>query len=186
MMSRFETCLTGFTWRIENDGQPGHLDPNDPGGLTSWGMTYRTYCGWLKNTNQPIISQKQFVALPRTAFYPTYTNEFWIAVMADHLPIGLDLMVFDFAIVGGTHGSVAALQRCLNISHDGVLGPVTEHAILQNAAQISFDEFHSYQVADYKTRAGYDYWGGGWVRRANDALKQAKLDQIPISSVPAV
>ena len=42
MSGKFSAALS-FAWRPENDGQPYHVDGNDPGGGTAWAVTEATW-----------------------------------------------------------------------------------------------------------------------------------------------
>lgn len=176
MTSRFLTCLTGFTWRPENDGQPPHTTSGDAGALTSWGMTYTTYCAAQNALGKPSPSQAQFIAFPKETFIPIYQTNFWNAVVADSLPVGLDLMVWDFGVVAGPHRAIEALQSCLGLISDGEFGPRTTSAVADRAAVIDFSVYLSHQLAFYKACAAYPVDGRGWTRRAQDALTQARQD----------
>ncbi len=179
--SRFLTCLENFTWLPSNDGQPYHDDPNDPGGATSWGVTYTTYCSWLLNNNLPAIDLTQFASLPNTAFIPVYQNAFWDAVDANQLSIGLDLLVFDCSVVTGVSTAVRILQDCLRITADGILGPQTRRAITENANSINLEDYVMRQKTYFASCVDYPLYGRGWFRRVNDALTQAITDQTTAS-----
>ena len=177
MSTRFETCLTGFVWRPENDGQPPHTDPGDTGGLTSWGMTYSTFSEWRSIKKLPYINIPDFNKLNRVAFYDCYKDLFWNKVCGDLLPIGLDLLVFDFAVLSGGKHAVEELQKCLGgIGVDGDAGTETQTAIKDRASRVSFDVYHSAQMAYFRNCSTWNLFHNGWTRRSNDALSQAKLD----------
>ena len=66
----FPTALS-FIWRPDNDGQPFHDTPHDPGGATNWGVTYSTWTGWQQLHKLP-VSMDAFKALGKDDFQPLY------------------------------------------------------------------------------------------------------------------
>lgn len=175
---RFVHCLTNFTWRSENDGQPAHSVPGDLGGLTSWGMTYLEYCRVQKLNNTHVPTPKEFTSLSRNTFIPIYKTEFWDTVYGSGLPVGLDLMVFDMAVLSSPRQSIKILQKSFGIEADGVLGPQTKATIDDRGITLELSVFFTNQMDYFKTCVNYDVDGNGWKRRALDALTQAKLDHL--------
>ena len=74
----FPTALS-FIWRPDNDGQPFHDTPHDPGGATNWGVTYSTWTGWQQLHKLP-VSMDAFKALGKDDFQPLYRAQFWNSI----------------------------------------------------------------------------------------------------------
>jgi lysozyme family protein len=118
----FERCLA-VTWSPQDDGQPFHDTGGDPGGDTAWGITLLTMSHYLGRQATPDDLRSMTLAT-RTAIYATM---YW--PQASGLPIGADLMVFDFGVVDGPATSAKMFQKAV----DGWIGPKT----LALAAKIS-------------------------------------------------
>lgn len=63
-----------------------------------------------------------------------YRMRYWLPAACDHLPDGLDLVVFDAAVNSGVSQSVRWLQRSVGAQEDGLLGAATIAAV-QRAVQ---------------------------------------------------
>jgi lysozyme family protein len=127
--STFERCLA-VTWSPQDDGQPFHDTAGDPGGDTAWGITLLTLSHYLGRQATPDDLRSMTLAT-RTAIYATM---YW--PQAASLPIGADLMVFDFGVVDGPATSAKMFQKAVGLSGDDVdgwIGPKT----LALAAKIS-------------------------------------------------
>lgn len=125
-MSAFTDAMA-FNWRPEFDGQGPHVTPKDPGGATSWGMTYGTWKAWQAIHGQP-ADLTIFMHATRESFLPIFQAWFWNAMQADNLPIGVSLSVFDDAIVAGAHSAAVRLQAVVQVRQDGMVGPLTINA----------------------------------------------------------
>lgn len=178
MNPRFTLCLTAFVWRANNDGQSAHIDNGDTGGLTSWGMTYGTYSDYLAQQHAASITPAAFRLLPREVFIPCYKAEFWDKVAGDLLPVGLDLMVFDMAVLASSYHAIEVLQGCVDTPVDGGMGPATKAAIALNGKSASLQHFNILQMAYFRKCRTWPLFHNGWTRRATDALVQAQKDQI--------
>lgn len=91
--------------------------PNDPGGETKYGISKRSY---------PHLDIKN---LTLTQAYQIYWDDFWTRMACDHMPIGLDRFVFDFAVNSGTPTVARKLQMAVGTLADGKVGPKTIAAI---------------------------------------------------------
>ncbi|HQT38901.1 MAG TPA: glycosyl hydrolase 108 family protein [Acidocella sp.] len=125
-MNNFFRALE-FTWRPENDGQPYHITPGDPGGATAWAVTQETWNVWAGQ----IGLSRDLKEATKTQLEDCLLNLFWIPCGAPKLPTGVDLMVFDFCVTSGQGNAVRELQRCVGVADDGDVGPVTLAAAYQ-------------------------------------------------------
>ena len=85
----------------------GYVDrPKDPGGATNMGVTKQTYEDWvgkvvtkerIKNLTEADVTQSQ--------------KELLTAIMADDIPAGLDLCVFDMCVNAGRHRATKFPQQ---------------------------------------------------------------------------
>lgn len=105
-------------------------DLADPGGETNYGITRRVYEGWRADHGLPLRSVK---AITPDEIASIYDARYWDAVRGDALNDGYDanvaLQVFDFAVNAGPKQAILSLQRILQVTEDGILGPQTLMAL---------------------------------------------------------
>lgn len=131
--------------------------PDDPGGKTRYGITEavaRT-AGYKGDMRE----------LPLDLAKRIYKNEFWDAVRADELPIGLRYLMFDAAVNSGVGQAIKWLQRTVGVVDDGIFGPKTMAAV----NNLSADTLRMRLLAQrLRFMAGLPQWqafGRGWARR---------------------
>ena len=91
--------------------------PKDPCGETNMGVTKRVY--------EDFGGTKDMKDLTHEDVEPIYKKNYWDRVKGDDLPEGLDLMIFDFAVNAGTGRAAKFIQRLVNTTVDGGIGPNT-------------------------------------------------------------
>ncbi len=88
--------------------------PSDPGGETKYGISKRSY---------PLLDIKN---LTEERAIEIYYNDFWKRLRCDEIADeNLALHVFDFAVNAGRGRAVKMLQKMLDTSVDGIIGPHT-------------------------------------------------------------
>ena len=144
---------------LEEEG--GLVDnPNDPGGLTNYGISRRSY---------PNVDIR---ALTAEAAAAIYARDFWPACGADKLPWPLCLFVFDHAVNAGSAAAIKCLQRALRVSADGQLGPITLGAVERANLRALCRQFNVERCRYYVSLGGFPTFGVGWLGRvASVALK---------------
>ena len=154
-------CLD-FTFREEG----GFVDnPSDPGGATNLGITLDKLRDW---RGDPDLGLAAIKALGRDEASAIYAADYWNPVRGDDLPVGLDLLVFDFAVTSQVVNSSRLLQTQLGVRSDGWIGDVTleaahgaagynEHALLLDLAA-KLGVFYVHLKA-------YPTFGRGWMAR---------------------
>ncbi len=170
-MSAFDDAMA-FNWRPENDGQGFHDDPRDPGGATSWGVTFATWTAWQALHRAP-ADLETFRALPATAFLPLYHTLFWTAVQGDSLPPGVSLSVFDAAVGSAPAHAARFLQAVVGTVQDGMIGPVTLAAARALVPAQVITCLCEEREAYYARLPTFRIYGRGWNRRAEDCQKLA-------------
>lgn len=91
-------------------------NPADPGGLTNWGISSRSY---------PSVDIRN---LTRDGAAEIYKRDYWDAVHGDELPGPLAIAVFDSAVNQGAGTARRLLQIALGVDADGIIGPRTVKA----------------------------------------------------------
>lgn len=94
----------------------------DPGGETNFGISKRSY---------PNVDIRN---LTRTQAEDIYRADYWHKVRGDDLPAGIDLVAMDGSVNSGVSRGSKWLQRALDVTADGAIGPVTIAAAKESDA----------------------------------------------------
>lgn len=136
-------------------GHEGGLvdDPNDPGGLTKYGISQRAY---------PNVDIK---ALTLDDAKAIYRRDYWVTINADQLPAGIRFDLFDVAVNSGVRQAVKLLQRALGIADDGSFGPRTLAAV-QSADPVRLAvRLSAHRLMFMTDLKNWPNHGRGWARR---------------------
>ena len=144
--------------------------PKDPGGETNMGVTKRVY--------EEHGGTKDMKELTHEDVNPIYKKGYWDKVKGDYLPDGLDLMIFDFAVNAGPGRAAKFIQRLVNTTVDGGIGPNTLKCINDHVEEYgvntTIDQYQSARHNYYQSLSTFDTFGKGWTRRVNEVTKEAK------------
>ncbi len=164
---RFAACLD-IVLRFEGGFSD---DPRDPGGATNLGITRETLAHWRKVTPWQDLPVSAVKALGRPEASDIYRALYWTPCVADALPPGLDLALFDFAVNSGPDRAIRMLQQEIGVMSDGLLGPKTLEAIKQ---RIAISGVAGLIIALCNGRLGFlqrlaitATFGAGWSRRVD-------------------
>lgn len=135
-------------------------NPLDPGGLTKYGISQRSYPGL------------DIRALTPEAAAAIYARDFWPACGADKLPWPLCLFIFDHAVNAGSSSAIRCLQRAARVTADGKLGPATLGAAQRADLRLLCRQFNVERCRYYLRLSSFPTFGLGWIGRvASVALK---------------
>ena len=144
--------------------------PSDPGGRTNLGVTQRVWENYVGHQ----VDEQAMRSLTKEVVAPLYRKQYWDAVQGDKLPCGADYLAFDFAVNAGAFRSIKTIQRALNITADGIIGPVTIKAIQETNAEEFIDNFTDAKESFYKSLANFQTFGRGWFNRSAKSKKAAE------------
>ena len=170
---RFGTCLK-FTWQTDNDGQPLHVTPGDRGGATAWGVTFASFAAWRTSQGHPYPVVADLGAASRVELATITRANYWNAVQGDHLPVGVDLLVYDFGFGSGPGRAVELLQQLVGSLQDGQLGPKTLAAVLAFDRKTLIRDYGMMCDSFYRSLDDYSLFGHGWSRRNSERLAIAE------------
>ena len=142
----------------------------DPGGRTNLGVTQRV---WEDYVGHP-VDEAEMRSLTKELVAPLYRKEYWDAVHGDKLPCGADYLAFDFAVNAGAFRCVKTIQRALNITADGIIGPVTIKAIQDTNAEDFINSFSKAKESFYRSLTTFPTFGKGWFNRVAESKKTAE------------
>lgn len=153
----FERALA-LTLRFEG-GFVNH--PKDPGGATNMGITRATLADW---RGRP-VSVADVRNLKRADAVAIYRRTFWDQIGGDRLPLGIDAVVFDYAVNSGISAASRALQASLGQTADGIVGPATVAAAHRaDAARVIVDVMARRRGFLRRLRI-FSTFGRGWLAR---------------------
>lgn len=170
-----------FVERPDNDGQPCHVTPNDPGKATAWGVTFATWSAWQRmHGATPTLAAFQALTMADTS--PLYRALFWNACQCGSLAPGVGLMVFDAAVGSAPLHAARWLQSVVGVPQDGAIGPQTIAAAGRMPAARIINALATTRESFYASLPTFRYFGNGWDRRAEDCRRLA-LSMVAKSSV---
>ena len=142
----------------------------DPGGETNLGVTKRVY--------EDFGGEKEMKDLTKEDVEPIYKKNYWDRVKGDDLPEGLDLCIFDFAVNAGPGRAAKFIQRLVNTTVDGGIGPNTLGKIKEYVDHYGINQtIESYALMRqnyYESLSAFDTFGKGWTRRVSEVTEKAK------------
>lgn len=152
-----------FDRLMGNEG--GLVDsPADPGGLTKWGISKRSY---------PSLDIRN---LTREQAKLIYFSDFWTAAGMDKIPGALAFQVFDAAVNHGIQTAVRMMQRAAGVADDGHAGPVTLAAVNAKPLSEMLMLFLAERLLFWTALSTWPTFGKGWARRAATDLRYAAQD----------
>jgi lysozyme family protein len=151
---------TAFTKLMIHEG--GTVDnPRDPGGLTRFGISKRSYPHLAIDT------------LTEWDAKQIYSRDFWGMVQAEALPDAVRFSVFDGAVNSGPAQSIKWLQRAVGVTADGVIGPVTKAAFETLNGDSINARYNGYRLEFMAGLPNWENASKGWARRIATNLKES-------------
>jgi lysozyme family protein len=136
-------------------GHEGGLSDHaaDPGGLTNWGISQRSYPG------------EDIRAMTMNRAREIYLRDFWGPAGCDMVPAGVAFDLFDLAVNSGVKTSIKMLQRATGETQDGILGPLTLQAAQSMPAARLRARLNGHRLAMMADLPTWPSFGRGWARR---------------------
>ena len=159
----------GFTSNIQSyvlASEGGYVNhPRDPGKATNMGITIATLRAWrgTKVTNEDVRNLTQAEALA------IYKAQYWDTVRADLLPLGLDYLTFDCAVISGSVFVFFVFQRTVDGDGEGVIGQKTlskiKEYITAKCIQALLNAYATRRWNFVQGLSTFSTFGNGWRRR---------------------
>jgi lysozyme family protein len=159
-----------FVWRPENDGQALHTDTNDYGGATSMGVTHTT---WAAAVEHGLVADVPLAEASQDDLALVLKTNFWNAAGCDRLAVGVDMAVFNLAMVGGPGRAARVLQSTVGAVVDGQVGPRTLAAAAKMSSDSLIRSFTASEETFYASIPSARFFLKGWDRRAEDCRTEA-------------
>ena len=166
-MQNFEKSLA-LTLKYEG----GFVDnPFDRGGATNMGITLAT----LSNYRGYTATKLDVKRLTQTEASAIYLKLYWEPLLAQRLPAGVDMFMFDYAVNSGPARAVKALQSSLGLPPDGNVKVSTLQAALRQDQATLIRALASKRLGFLQQLRSFQQFGRGWKTRV-EAVTAASLD----------
>jgi len=143
--------------------------PSDPGGRTNLGVTQATWENWVGRKSD----EAEMRGLTPEKVEPMYKKKYWDAVRGDELPMGLDYLMFDFAVNAGAGRAIKTLQSAVGVMPDGGFGPITMAAVQAVDPVKLIERFSQAKEDFYRSLTTFSTFGTGWLNRVADVKQHA-------------
>ena len=157
-----------FELMLKSEG--GYVNnPADPGGMTNLGVTKATWENWVGRESD----EAEMRGLTPEKVEPLYKKKYFDAVRGDELPVGLDYLMFDFAVNAGAGRSIKTLQTAVGVTPDGGFGPMTMAAVQAVDPVELIERFSQAKEDFYRSLITFSTFGKGWLNRVADVKQHA-------------
>lgn len=164
-------------------------NPNDPGGLTNYGITQGTFAAWLASQG---LQSRSVRGITRDEIYRIYDTRYWrdskCASFADTHP-RLALAHMDAAVNHGIGQAAKFLQRAVHAKDDGVIGPMTLTAIRESDEPTAIGRYLTQRAAFYRMlverRPQSKEFLYGWLARLRHVAKACSVPITPEFAKPS-
>ena len=157
-----------FELMLKSEG--GYVNnPADPGGMTNLGVTKATWENWVGRESD----EAEMRSLTPEKVEPLYKKKFFDAVRGDELPVGLDYLLFDFAVNAGAGRAIKTLQSAVGVTPDGGFGPMTMAAVQAIDPKELIERFSQAKEDFYRSLPTFATFGRGWLNRVADVKLKA-------------
>ena len=157
-----------FELMLKSEG--GYVNnPADPGGMTNLGVTKATWENWVGRESD----EAEMRGLTPEKVEPLYKKKFFDAVRGDELPVGLDYLMFDFAVNAGAGRAIKTLQSSVKVTPDGGFGPMTMAAVQAVDPVELIERFSQAKEDFYRSLNTFATFGKGWLNRVADVKQKA-------------
>ena len=143
--------------------------PSDPGGMTNLGVTKATWENWVGRESD----EAEMRGLTPEKVEPLYKKKYFDAVRGDELPMGLDYLMFDFAVNAGAGRAIKTLQTAVGVMPDGGFGPMTMAAVQAVDPVELIERFSQAKEDFYRSLTTFATFGKGWLNRVADVKVKA-------------
>ena len=145
--------------------------PRDPGGMTNLGVTKATWESWVGRE----VDEAEMRGLTADKVEPLYKERYFDAVRGDELPMGLDYLMFDFAVNAGAGRAIKILQTAVGVTPDGGFGPMTMAAVQAVDPVELIERFSQAKEDFYRSLTTFATFGKGWLNRVSNVKQHATL-----------
>jgi lysozyme family protein len=139
--------------------------------MTNLGVTKETWESWVGRE----VDEAEMRGLTPENVEHLYKERYWDATRGDELPMGLDYLMFDFAVNAGAGRAIKLLQTAVAVTPDGQFGPITMAAVQSIDPVTLIERFSAEKVVFYRGLITFATFGTGWLNRVADVKQHATL-----------
>jgi lysozyme family protein len=150
-------------------------DPDDLGGATNKGVTYRTYKLYCKRNGKPVPTIEDLKHITDEEFSDVLKSMYWDACRADKIESqSVANAIVDWAWHSGTITAVKEVQKVLGVQADGIIGNITLAAINSKSPLPLFGSIQQARIAYLEricnARPANKKFVRGWMNRVKSLL----------------
>jgi lysozyme family protein/peptidoglycan hydrolase-like protein with peptidoglycan-binding domain len=145
-------------------------DPGDPAGVSQFGIKIGTLRDWRHDDGLTVEDVKK---LGRDEACEIYRTRYWNVLRCDDLPLGVDLVAFDFGVNAGTGRSAKMLQQVVGAADDGSIGDATLAATKAMPAKDVIKEMSNRRLDYYR-----DLPNANLLRNRTAAVEKTAMEMI--------
>ena len=145
-------------------------DPGDPAGATQFGIKIGTLRDWRHDDG---LTAEDVKKLGRDEACEIYRTRYWNVLRCDDLPLGVDLVAFDFGVNAGTGRSAKMLQQVVGAADDSSIGDATIAATKAMAPRDVIKEMSNRRLDYYR-----DLPNANLLRNRTAAVEKTAMEMI--------
>ncbi|MBV8895990.1 MAG: hypothetical protein JO051_05750 [Acidobacteriaceae bacterium] len=159
-------------------------DPDDHGGATNKGVTFKTFCGCAQKLLNVDPTLDNLKALTDAQACTIYRANYWQPAHGDEMASqDLANIVCDFYVNGGPGNAATLLQQVMNdmgahVKVDGSVGPQTMQALATLDQAEVYQRYKAGRIAYYQKLArdepSQQKFLKGWLNRINNSFPDLK------------
>lgn len=147
-------------------------DPDDLGGATNKGVTYKTYKLYCRRKGYPVPTVERLKNLTDEQFCDILKTMYWDACQGDRIESqSVANAIVDWAWNSGTVTAVKEVQKVLGVEIDGIVGNITLSAINSQSPLPLFGKIQQARIAYIEricnSRPANNKFKNGWFNRIN-------------------
>lgn len=147
-------------------------DPNDNGGATMIGVTIGTYRSYCRYKGKKIPTINDLKNIPYKEWRDIVHTMFWSKWKADLIEDqNVANIIVDWVWTSGQGIGIKRVQKILNVTADGIVGPKTIAAINTTNAKELLTKVYNARVSHFnaivKANPSQKKWLKGWMNRIN-------------------
>lgn len=154
------TFARAVTYVLDQEG--GLVDnPQDPGGLTSYGISQKAY------------PDEDIRAMTPQRAAQIYERDYWTPLRGEQLPDPVSFALLDFAVNSGVHGAIRTLQKALEIQADGIMGPYTLGVATRTPSKVVIINLSTQRILLLAEDKNWQTFKEGWTKRVISTALEA-------------
>ena len=150
-------------------------DPDDLGGATNKGVTFKTYKAYCKRKGYPQPTSERLKNVSDEQFTDILKTMYWDVCKADQIESqSVANSLVDWAWNSGNTTAIKEVQKILGVKADGIVGSITLSAINSQSPLPLFGKIHQARIAYIericKSRPANEKFRNGWFNRINSLI----------------